>query len=100
MNRLVPVYSENMLARDHLDDPGVRRENTIKMDLKEIGSREFHHPSDLSLSKKNWSMELDNRKNCALLGYYAASCGNFSDVSGQPICPIFTGQESKRTQAS
>jgi len=41
------------MARDHLDDPGVKREDTIKMDLKEIGSGEFHHLSDLSLSQKN-----------------------------------------------
>jgi hypothetical protein len=41
------------MARDHLDDPGVRREDTIKTDHKEIGSGEFHHPSDLSLLKKN-----------------------------------------------
>jgi hypothetical protein len=41
------------MVRDHLDEPSVRREDTIKMDLKEIGSGEFHHLSDLSLSKKN-----------------------------------------------
>jgi hypothetical protein len=33
---------------------------------------------------------------CALLGYYAASCGN-TDVSVQRVGPIFTGQESTRT---
>jgi hypothetical protein len=34
-------------------------------------------------------------ENRELLNYYAASCGNFlTDVSGQPIGPIFTGQES------
>jgi len=88
MNRPIPVYSENLMSRDHLDDPGVRWEDTIKMDLKEIGSGEFHH------------LRIDLRKNCALLGYYAASSGNFSDVSRQPIGPIFSGQESQRTQAS
>jgi len=31
-------------------------------------------------------------ENPALLGYYAASSGNY-DVSGQPIGPIFNGQE-------
>ena len=30
---------------------------------------------------------------CALLGYYAASRGNFTDVSAQRICPIFKCQE-------
>lgn len=93
------MYSENLMAKDHFDDPGVRREDTIKMDIKEI-SGEFHHPSYLSLLKKNWSMKLDNRKNCAFVGYYAASSGNFSNASGQPIGPIFMGQESQRTQAS
>jgi hypothetical protein len=34
---------------------------------------------------------------CALLGCYAASCGNFfTDVSVQRIGPIFTGQESEQ----
>jgi hypothetical protein len=41
------------MARDHLDDPRVSREDTIKLVLKEIGSGEFHNPSDLSLWKKN-----------------------------------------------
>jgi hypothetical protein len=44
---------ENLMARDHLDNSGVRREDTIEMDLKEIGSREFHYLSSLSLSTKN-----------------------------------------------
>ena len=36
-------------------------------------------------------------RNCALLGCYAASSGNsFSDVSKQPIGPLFIGQESKK----
>jgi hypothetical protein len=31
---------------------------------------------------------------CAFLGHYAAYSGNFlTDVSGQPIGPIFKGQE-------
>ena len=35
--------------------------------------------------------------NCTLLGYYAASCGNFfTDVSGQPVGPIYRGQGSRR----
>jgi len=34
--------------------------------------------------------------NCALLGYYAASSGNFfTDLSGQPVGPIFKGQEER-----
>jgi hypothetical protein len=32
-------------------------------------------------------------ENCALLVYYVASNGNFTDVSGQPIGPIFTSPE-------
>jgi hypothetical protein len=36
-------------------------------------------------------------ENCALLRYYAASCGEFlTDVSGQHIGPIFRDQESKK----
>ena len=35
--------------------------------------------------------------NCALLGYYAASGGEFlTDVSGQNIGPIFSDQEYKK----
>jgi hypothetical protein len=41
------------MARDHLDYLGVGTEGTIKMDFKERGSGEFHHQSDLPLSKKN-----------------------------------------------
>jgi len=32
-------------------------------------------------------------ENCALLGYYAASSGIYTDVSGQPIGPILKGQD-------
>jgi hypothetical protein len=32
-------------------------------------------------------------ENCAVLCYYVASNGNFTDISGQPIGPIFTGPE-------
>jgi len=33
-------------------------------------------------------------ENCALLGYYKMSHGNFfTDVSGQPISPIFKGKK-------
>ena len=36
-------------------------------------------------------------ENCAVLGYHAASSGNsLTDVSGQPIGPVFKGQESKK----
>jgi hypothetical protein len=39
-------------------------------------------------------------KNYALLSYYAASSGNsLPDVSGQPIGPIFKGQESFKGEA-
>jgi hypothetical protein len=34
-------------------------------------------------------------ENCVLLGYYTASSGILSDVSGQPIGPKFMGQESE-----
>jgi hypothetical protein len=35
-------------------------------------------------------------KDCGLLGAYAATSGKFlTDVLGQPIGPIFRGQESK-----
>ena len=35
--------------------------------------------------------------NCALLGYYAVCCANFLPTfRGQPIGPVFSGQESKK----
>jgi len=36
------------------------------------------------------NLKVDYRENCALLRYYA----DITDVSGQPIGPIFRGQES------
>jgi hypothetical protein len=35
-------------------------------------------------------------ENCALLGHYAKSSGNFLDISGQPSGPNFKGRESKK----
>jgi len=35
-------------------------------------------------------------ENCTLLGYYTMSSGIFlTNVLGQPICPVFNGQESR-----
>jgi len=40
-------------------------------------------------------------ENCALLGYYAASRGQFlTHVSGQPVGPNFMGQESPMNSGS
>jgi len=40
----------------------------------------------------------EEAENGSLLGYYAACSGNFfTDVSGQPIGPIFKGQEITTT---
>jgi hypothetical protein len=55
-----------------------------------------HDASDLYSERILREFRLPPRsEDCALLSYYAASSGNFfTEVSGQPIGPIFRNQES------